>query len=236
MTMLDVPYQLGYRSQLYKPFKISYRQYQTIKRFFDMIFCLFLLPIILVPMAIIALVIMLDSPGSPIFVQERIGYMGHRFKIYKFRTMKRNHDEKTYRSFMQTFVSGKKMGQDVDTDRVAKFKPIQSKDVTRVGGFLRKTSLDELPQIFNILKGEMSLVGPRPNVPWEVEAYKPWHRDRLSVLPGITGLAQVMGRSEISFDNIARFDIQYAKNQALHLDYWIMWRTISVVFEAQGAG
>jgi len=137
---------------------------------------------------------------------------------------------------MKSFVAGN-ITEIIDKgDRAVKFKPIQKKDITRIGRVLRKTSLDELPQIFNIIKGDMSLIGPRPNVPWEVEAYKPWHYDRLNTLPGITGLAQVMGRSDISFDNIARYDILYVKNQEFHLDFWILAQTVSAVIKGNGAG
>jgi lipopolysaccharide/colanic/teichoic acid biosynthesis glycosyltransferase len=115
------------------------------------------------------------------------------------------------------------------------YKPIQVSQVTRVGRILRKTSLDELPQIFNVLKGEMSLVGPRPNVPWEVEEYQPWHYERLEVLPGITGLAQVEGRSSISFDTIVEYDIEYIEKQDLALDLRILWRTVSSVIYREGA-
>jgi lipopolysaccharide/colanic/teichoic acid biosynthesis glycosyltransferase len=96
--------------------------------------------------------------------------------------------------------------------------------------------LDELPQIFNILKGEMSVIGPRPNTTWEVDAYLDWHRERLNALPGVTGLAQVNGRSQISFDQIAQFDIDYVRNLCLSLDLWILGRTIWIVLTAKGAG
>ena len=115
------------------------------------------------------------------------------------------------------------------------YKPFTESQVTRVGRILRKTSLDELPQLWNILKGDMSLVGPRPNVPWEVEAYKNWHRDRLNVLPGITGLAQVRGRSAIDFDTIARHDIEYVRRISLGLDLHIAIKTISSVISGNGA-
>lgn len=237
MTIYDVPYQLGQRGQLLKTFKLSYQQYKFIKRVIDLTFCIFLLPVLLLPMAIICAVIALDSSGSPIFVQERVGFGGRRFKMYKFRSMRQGFNDQKHRSFMQSFVSGQIINEDNnDGERAAKFKPIQQKDITRVGKLLRKASLDELPQIFNILQGDMSLIGPRPNVPWEVEAYKPWHKDRLYALPGITGLAQVMGRSDIAFDRIARYDIQYVKNQSLHFDLWIIWQTVSAVVKGKGAG
>jgi lipopolysaccharide/colanic/teichoic acid biosynthesis glycosyltransferase len=104
-----------------------------------------------------------------------------------------------------------------------------------VGRILRKTSLDELPQILNVLKGEMSLVGPRPNVAWEVEAYRSWHHERLEVLPGITGLAQVRGRSAISFDHIVRYDVEYVEKQSLALDFKVLCWTLMAVFSRAGA-
>jgi len=236
MTTFDIPYQFGRRNQILKPFNLSHRQYLAIKRAFDLSLCFLLMPFLVIPMALICLVILWDSPGSPIFVQERVGYGGRRFKLYKFRSMRRDFEPEKHRAFMQSFVSGHiSNGTDVD-ERTAKFKPIHQKDITRIGRFLRKSSLDELPQIFNVIKGDMSLIGPRPNILWEVEAYKPWHYDRLNALPGITGLAQVKGRSDISFDNIARYDIQYVKNQALHFDFWIMWQTLSLVIDGKGAG
>jgi lipopolysaccharide/colanic/teichoic acid biosynthesis glycosyltransferase len=208
----------------------------AIKRAFDLSICILLIPFILVPMLMISIFISLDSPGPPIFVQERVGYGGRRFKLYKFRSMRNGFEDARYRAFMKSFVAGDASAEANQNDRVATFKPIRQKDITRTGKFLRKTSLDELPQIINVIKGDMSLIGPRPNVPWEVEAYKPWHYDRLAALPGITGLAQVMGRSDISFDDIARYDIQYVKNQALHYDVWIFWQTVGAVVKGDGAG
>lgn len=195
-----------------------------------------MLPFILVVIGLIALAISLDSPGSPLFVQERVGMNGRRFKIYKFRSMWKNHNPQRDRSFMQDYISGKISLDDGRDGKVARFKPVRQEDLTRVGRFLRKTSLDELPQIFNVIRGEMSLIGPRPNVTWEVDAYLPWHYERLNVLPGITGLAQVMGRSDITFDQIARYDIRYARYQDLQMDFWILWQTVQIIFDRSGAG
>lgn len=188
-------------------------------------------------MGVIALVIVLDSPGSPIFVQERVGKDRQLFRLYKFRTMRCDYDDSNDRAFMQAFVAG----QLSDTnkrkgERDALFKPIKTHDITRVGRALRKASLDELPQIMNILKGEMSLVGPRPNVPWEVDSYHEWHFERLSVLPGITGLAQIHGRSTISFDDIAKYDVLYVRNLSIGMDLQIIWQTFWTVLIGDGAG
>jgi lipopolysaccharide/colanic/teichoic acid biosynthesis glycosyltransferase len=236
MSVYEMTYYFGKRRQHFSHFKLTYNQFKLIKRIFDLTICFLLLPVLFIPMALISILIVLDSSGSPIFVQERVGYGGRRFKMYKFRTMRNNKNDSQHRAFMQSYVAGKVTDETGQDQRVAKFKPIQQKDLTQLGRLLRKTSLDELPQIFNVINGEMSLIGPRPNVPWEVEAYKPWHYDRLEAMPGITGLAQVMGRSDISFDNIARYDIQYVKNQAIHIDLWIVWRTMKAILKGVGAG
>jgi len=206
--------------------------YQAIKRLADLLFTFVILPVVFPLMAFIALIVKLDSPGPAIFKQERVGKGGRRFRVYKFRTMQHNLDNSYHKAFMRAFVQGD-VGQEEDENAV--YKPFTDSQVTRVGRILRKTSLDELPQLFNILKGEMSLVGPRPNVTWEVEAYKSWHMERLAVLPGITGLAQVNGRSAISFDAIVKYDIAYVRNQSLWLDLRILWRTFKSVMEGKGA-
>ena len=121
---------------------------------------------------------------------------------------------------MQAFVKGKIAHNSRGN---AVYKPFDESQITQLGRFLRQTSLDELPQLINVLKGEMSLIGPRPNVPWEVEAYEPWHMERLQALPGMTGLAQVNGRSGIDFDTIVKYDIEYVRRQCLMLDMQILW-------------
>ncbi len=133
---------------------------------------------------------------------------------------------------MRAFVNGD-IGQKDSSKNI--YKPFQETQVTRVGRILRKTSLDELPQLFNVLKGDMSLVGPRPNVPWEVEEYRGWHKERLEVLPGITGLAQVQGRSGISFDRIVKYDIEYIEKQNLLMDLKVLGWTVLSVIEGKGA-
>jgi lipopolysaccharide/colanic/teichoic acid biosynthesis glycosyltransferase len=225
------------------------RRYQIAKRVMDVTFCLLALPVVLPLMAICALAVLIDSPGHVLFVQERIGKGGHRFRMYKFRTMRQSLDDGSHRAFMKAYVNGQIGGngdgkdgrfrgvliespvhEKIGTNGNGKvYKPVRTSQVTRVGRILRKTSLDELPQIFNVLKGEMSLVGPRPNVSWEVEAYRGWHHERLEVLPGITGLAQVHGRSAISFDHIVRYDIEYVEKQSLKMDLKILWWTFSTV-------
>ena len=215
--------------------RIDGHGYDLAKRVFDLVICIFVLPVVSVLIMLIAVVIALDSPGSPIFTQERIGKGGRRFLLYKFRTMAKDYDDRAHRAFMQAFIAGQIMsGHDLPGKPL--FKPPIQNHITRVGRILRKTSLDELPQILNVLRGEMSLVGPRPNVPWEVEKYLDWHRERLRALPGITGLAQVRGRSGISFDTIVRYDLEYFEKQCLLLDMKILWWTVTSVIGGRGAG
>jgi lipopolysaccharide/colanic/teichoic acid biosynthesis glycosyltransferase len=208
------------------------KEHQIAKRVVDVALCLLAMPLALPLMVICALAIYIDSPGPVLFVQERIGKGGRRFRMYKFRTMRHNLDDSHHRDFMKAFVNGR-IGEDENGGAI--YKPIQASQVTRVGHILRKTSLDELPQLINVLRGEMSLVGPRPNVLWEVEEYRGWHNERLEVLPGITGLAQVRGRSGITFDSIVKYDIEYIERQSLALDLRILWWTAVSVFLGKGA-
>ena len=233
------------------------RRYQVAKRVMDVTICLLALPVALPLMAICALAILLDSRGPVFFVQERIGRGGRRFLMYKFRTMQHRLDDSSHRVFMKAFVNGEigadgSQGDQNDNSRCLSmkastevhfgsngngkvYKPIRASQITRVGRILRKTSLDELPQLINVLRGEMSIVGPRPNVAWEVEEYRIWHHERLEVLPGITGLAQVRGRSAISFDSIVQNDIEYIEKQSLALDLKILWWTLLTVLVGTAA-
>ena len=205
--------------------------YAYLKRAIDLAVTVMALPVMIPLLALITLLIRLDSPGPSLFRQKRVGKDGHIFEIWKFRTMYHNLDTSPHQAFMKAYVQGR-IGKGREGQML--FKPFNDSQVTRIGRILRKTSLDELPQLFNILKGDMSLIGPRPNVLWEVEAYKGWHRERLSVLPGITGLAQVSGRSAISFDTIVRYDIEYARHQSLRLDIQILWKTFTSLVGGKG--
>jgi lipopolysaccharide/colanic/teichoic acid biosynthesis glycosyltransferase len=206
--------------------------YRIVKRLLDVTISLLALPFALVIMLICAAAIALDSPGPVFFVQNRVGKGGRRFKLYKFRTMYQNCDTSSHRAFMKAFVNGE---VDEPVSGKAVYKPFGDQQLTPVGRILRKTSLDELPQLINVIKGEMSLVGPRPNVPWEVEEYRGWHKERLEVLPGITGLAQINGRSSNTFDRIVRYDIEYIENRSLKMDLQILWETVTSVLAGKGA-
>lgn len=207
-------------------------RYQNAKRIIDFILCLIALPILVPVLLICALAIYLDAGRPILFVQDRIGKGGKPIRIYKFRTMKTNLNDSANRAFMKAYVRGE-VTESKEGNHT--FKPVTDEQVFRVGRLLRRTSLDEIPQLINVLKGEMSIVGPRPNVPWEVEEYRPWHHERLEVLPGITGLAQVHGRSAINFNSLVRFDIQYIEKQSLAFDLKILWWTLLSVIQSKGA-
>lgn len=207
--------------------------YQSVKRVVDLILFVFILPFA-IPLFLLCSIAILLGSGRPIFyIQERIGKGGKPFLIYKFRTLETVDEEKQSYTFMKAYIRGEIVQ---DETNGSTFKPELIKRIFPVGNFLRKTSLDELPQLINVLKNEMSFVGPRPNVPWEVDEYFPWHFERLEILPGITGLAQINGRSGISFDKLVRYDIKYIENQNLDLDLKIIWGTFKSVILSRGAG
>jgi exopolysaccharide biosynthesis polyprenyl glycosylphosphotransferase len=200
-------------------------QFPPSKRLFDLVAGGLGLLICGIPMAIIALLIRLDSPGPVLYGQTRIGRDGRRFTCYKFRSMY----DGAHRQRDQLLKSASYTG-----DPVA-FKMKDDPRRTRMGSWLRRTSLDELPNLFNVIRGEMSLVGPRPHVPDEVEVYEPWHRQRLAITPGMTCLWQVNGRSDLSFDEQVRFDLYYAERWSLWLDIKIILRTFPAVITRRGA-
>ena len=211
----------------------QWQEWPLEKRVMDLVLSLLALPFALPLMAFLSLIIHLDSPGPALMTQKRVGRGGRRFNMYKFRTMQHNMDDTALQAHMRAFVRGE-IGRDLAKGTI--HKPDSSPRITRLGRILRKTSLDEVPQLLNVLKGEMSLVGPRPNLPWEVENYQAWHKKRLAVLPGITGLAQVRGRSRVPFDRIVQYDIEYIENRSLLMDVKILCRTIPCVILARGAG
>jgi exopolysaccharide biosynthesis polyprenyl glycosylphosphotransferase len=208
----------------------------AIKRLIDVIgsgaFLLLMSPIL----AAIAVAIKLTSKGTVLFRQERLGQFGERFECLKFRTMYTNCDAKVHQEYVQQFIAGNHDNANADPSQPPVYKMKNDHRVTAVGRFLRKTSLDELPQFWNVLRGEMSLVGPRPPVPYEFEIYDVWHRRRvLELKPGITGLWQVSGRSRTKFDEMVRLDLRYCKSWSLWLDLKIIVATPKAVLTGEGA-
>lgn len=187
---------------------------------------------------IVAVLIKINSPGSVFFKQERVGLYGTKFKFFKFRSMYADNDPAIHREFVRNLILGNNVvhAQSLGAGAAADYKIKDDPRVTSIGRFLRKTSIDELPQLFNVLKGDMSLVGPRPPIPYECEEYEIWHRSRvLDMKPGITGLWQVTGRSSTSFDDMVRMDIRYVREWSLWLDLKILLKTPLEVLTCKGA-
>lgn len=199
------------------------RRQEMVKRWMDVAASLVLLVVTAPLVCLIAAAIRLDSPGPAFYTQVRVGKGGRRFRMYKFRSMSLDADEQL------------EQVKALNEARGPIFKIKEDPRVTRIGRFLRRTSLDELPQICNVLRGDMSLVGPRPPLPSEVEAYQEWHHRRLTVNQGMTGLWQVSGRSLLAFDEMVKLDIYYIENWSIWLDLLILLRTIPIVVQARGA-
>ena len=196
--------------------------YEHVKRFLDVVLCLLALPFAVVVLAACALAIKLDSPGPIFFVQQRTGRGGQRFAMLKLRTMRMEAE--------QLKAQYAHLNQLTFPD----FKVVNDPRITRVGRILRKTSLDEVPQLFNVLRGDMSLVGPRPTS-FGADTYRLWHTARLEVQPGITGLWQVSGRNELDFDDRLRLDIAYIRHRSVMLDLRILLLTFGAVVSRRGA-
>jgi lipopolysaccharide/colanic/teichoic acid biosynthesis glycosyltransferase len=192
------------------------------KRMIDIVGSAFAIVLFAPVFLLVAALVKLGSKGPILFTQERVGQFGKPFPFLKFRSMYANNDPKIHQEFMKQVISG-------NHDKGSKME--NDPRITRIGGFLRKSSLDELPQFFSVLKGDMSLVGPRPPLAYECQEYDIWHRRRvLEVKPGITGLWQVKGRSRLRFDEMVRLDLQYVRTWSLWLDIKIMLKTpISVL-------
>lgn len=182
---------------------------------------------------ILALLIKLDSPGPVFFRQVRLGKDGKKFTFFKFRSMFMDNDDKLHREYLKQYINNGKGADNGGSEGV--YKIVDDPRVTRIGKFLRSTSLDELPQFINVLKGDMSLVGPRPCLPYEYEEYNPWHKKRMRVLPGLTGLWQVSGRSSVVFDDMVVLDLYYIENMSPWFDLQIVLKTIPVILFKRGA-
>lgn len=201
----------------------------TLKRFFDVTFAIFGLILLSPVMITIAILVKLSSPGPVLYKQKRIGLYGKEFDFYKFRSMRPvdGEDEERKQKMIEFMKKGNTGGKDL--------KVVNENRITWIGKIIRKTSLDELPQLFNVIKGDMSLVGPRPCLPYEFENYTEWQKRRVNVMPGCTGVWQVWGRSRVSFDDSVVMDIYYINNMSPWLDLQLIFQTIPVMLFSRGA-
>ena len=214
----------------------SNRLGRATKRMIDVLGSLSLLALLSPVFLAIAVAVKLTSEGPVLFRQKRIGEHGTPFTFLKFRSMYTDNDSSQHKEYVRQLIAGQAAKQPTDGNEEGVFKLTNDPRITPVGSFLRRTSLDELPQFLNVLRGEMSLVGPRPPVPYEVEAYATWHRRRLlEAKPGITGLWQVEGRSRVGFDDMVRLDLRYARNCSPWLDLKILIQTPKAVIAGNGA-
>ncbi len=233
----------GFDSRALSPLTKDHTFYYFLKRVLDLTLAAMALTLLSPLMALTAVLIVLDSGWPIIYGQKRVGarrwvragfsyWQQTEFTCYKFRSMVQSADPTAHEAYIKAYVQG-----NLDAVNAAgpKFKLTNDPRVTRVGHILRKTSLDELPQLVNVLKGEMSLVGPRPLPTYEVAEYRDWHRERLATWPGITGLWQVQGRGHVTFEEQIQMDIEYVRNQSLWQDIKILLQTIPAVVSGRGA-
>lgn len=206
-------------------------KYLFYKRILDIVITLLLLPLLLPVCLVVAIVIRLDSRGTVLFKQKRVGWNGVEFYVYKFRSMYVNADEAIHRNAVKLYMNGMTLsnGASGNTHKLA-----DDPRITRVGKVIRKLSIDELPQFINVLRGEMSLVGPRPPLPYEVEDYSIHARLRLCGKPGLTGLWQVYGRSRVTFAEMVDLDIEYLRRQSILQDLKLIVLTVPVMLFGRG--
>jgi len=237
----------GYEPTVFHLESENWNVYYAAKRVMDIVVSSFLLVLLSPLMLMTAVMILLYDPGPVIFKQERVGAKRHQrgnltfwekenFRCYKFRTMKVNADSSVHRAYVRALIANDRdqmtalQGEATETRKL-----VHDPRITRPGMLLRKTSIDELPQLWNVLRGDISLVGPRPAIPYEVEFYKHWHHRRLEAQPGITGLQQVRARCAADFDDQVKLDLEYIDRQSLWLDIKIILMTPLAIVSTRGA-
>jgi lipopolysaccharide/colanic/teichoic acid biosynthesis glycosyltransferase len=204
----------------------------VLRRIFDLLVAAALILVLGPVLIAVALAVRLDSRGPALFRQRRVGYMEREFTLFKFRSMRVDADPRGHREYVTALIKGEGAPEG---GRENLYKLAVDNRITPVGRWIRRWSLDELPQLFNVLRGDMTLVGPRPAIPYEVGEYPAWYRERFAVKPGLTGYWQVSGRSERTYEEMVRLDIEYAERQSLGLDFLILLKTPWVVLSRKGA-
>jgi len=204
-----------------------------LRRAFDVLFAVALILLLSPILIAVAVAVRLDSRGPALFRQRRVGYREKEFTLFKFRSMRVDADPRGHREYVTALINGAEANPDGGRENL--YKLAVDNRITAVGRWIRHWSLDELPQLFNVVRGDMTLVGPRPAISYEVAEYPSWYRERFSVKPGLTGYWQVSGRSERTYEEMVRLDIEYAKRRSLGLDLSILLKTPWVVLSRKGA-
>jgi lipopolysaccharide/colanic/teichoic acid biosynthesis glycosyltransferase len=211
----------------------EHRTVRVLRRLFDLfvgaVLILLFSPILLA----VTLAVRLDSRGPALFRQRRVGHREREFTLFKFRSMRVDADPRGHRDYVTALIKGEQSAPDGGRENL--YKLAVDNRITPVGRWIRHWSLDELPQLFNVLRGDMTLVGPRPAIPYEVGEYPAWYRERFAVKPGLTGYWQVSGRSERTYEEMVRLDIEYAERRSIGLDLLILLKTPWVVLSRKGA-
>lgn len=205
----------------------------ALRRFVDLIFAIVLILLFGPILSAVAIAVRLDSHGPALFRQRRVGYEEREFTLYKFRSMRLDADPRGHQEYVTALIKGE--NSPPDGGRESLYKLAVDNRITSVGRWIRRWSLDELPQLFNVLLGDMTLVGPRPAIPYEVAEYPSWYLQRFAVKPGLTGLWQVSGRSERSYEEMVRLDIEYTERRSPGLDLSILLKTPWTVLSRKGA-
>ncbi len=205
----------------------------ALRRLVDLAFGLTLILLLSPLLLIVALAIRIDSKGPALFRQRRVGFREREFTLFKFRSMRLDADPRGHREYVTALIKGADSAPAGGRENL--YKLAVDNRITPVGRWIRRWSLDELPQLFNVVLGDMTLVGPRPAIPYEVAEYPHWYRQRFSVKPGLTGLWQVSGRSERTYEEMVRLDIEYAERRSIPLDLSILAKTPWVVLSRKGA-
>jgi lipopolysaccharide/colanic/teichoic acid biosynthesis glycosyltransferase len=209
------------------------RRLGALRRFFDFVVALALIVVLGPILVAVAVAVRIDSRGPALFRQRRVGYMEGEFTLFKFRSMRVDADPRGHQEYVSALINGAEANPNGGRENL--YKLAVDNRITPVGRWIRHWSLDELPQLFNVLRGDMTLVGPRPAIPYEVAEYPNWYRDRFAVKPGLTGYWQVSGRSERTYEEMVRLDIEYAERRSIGLDFLILLKTPWVVLSRKGA-
>ncbi|HWJ43325.1 MAG TPA: sugar transferase [Solirubrobacterales bacterium] len=204
----------------------------ALRRCFDLLFASLLILLLGPVLLAVAAAVRIDSRGPALFRQRRVGHMEREFTLFKFRSMRVDADPRGHQEYVTALIKGETAAQE-GGDNI--YKLAVDDRITPVGRWIRRWSLDELPQLFNVLRGDMTLVGPRPAIPYEVAEYPAWYRERFAVKPGLTGYWQVSGRSERTYEEMVRLDIEYAERRSIGLDFLILLKTPWVVLGRKGA-